>query len=597
MEKVNVVAYCRVSTDSTEQESSFENQQSYFTRELGKNSNYELIKIYADQGLTGTKLNNRPEFNQMLYDAGIDVIKTITNKLDGRNKAKHFIFEASDREPKFNEIWMKNTSRFARNTLSYEIITLLRSRGVYVYFVEQSIHTKNEKDDFLLKLFQLFDEQDSRDKSLKVIAGKKESARKGNLNINGTLYGYDFNNITKELTINDEEAEVIKKMFELYSENIGYRRILKYLETNNIKTRANKSFYITTVEQMLVNEKYAGILIRNKLTFGTVFNKTRAKLKDEDQWIIHKDKIPAIISEELFNKCKNIKENKVDSNKKKGIYAGVTKYAGKIFCGNCGGRYVASGASANRYYICTDKKANGTHGCNNPNVYEKKFNDEIEKLCDGAFYKVIKLFMNKEISNLKVKQSLLKLYILGDSNLKVNIINTKKEELHELNIQAEKLLDVYLEGKVTKEIYTKKIESLNIDINVLNNDLDNLGKDINDVNDYIERIDSLILDFNNIINSSKITFTVDEIMNEIDKIYIYKSLKSPELNYFNNYDFEELNLYLETVKNEDVVFNNRNPLIYVTFKKINEIKQILSSELIMKVDELVKDTDNLIESN
>ena len=106
-----ISAYCRVSTDSQDQLNSLENQRSYFEREI-EAKGHTLYKVYYDKGLTGTKLSNRPAFEQMLIDAGIDVKKVFLDKHDKRVKRAHTIYEVSNRTPLFDEIWIKNTSRF-----------------------------------------------------------------------------------------------------------------------------------------------------------------------------------------------------------------------------------------------------------------------------------------------------------------------------------------------------------------------------------------------------------------------------------------------------------------------------------------------------
>ena len=138
MEKV--CAYCRVSTDSKEQESSFENQRAYFERELSKENGFNLIKIYADKGLTGTVFD-REQFLDMLYDAGLDY-QTIKGKL---------IFTTSDREPLFKYICVSNTSRFARNILIVDIIRELRKKKVYIKFMDWGKSTEDDDIETFLK--------------------------------------------------------------------------------------------------------------------------------------------------------------------------------------------------------------------------------------------------------------------------------------------------------------------------------------------------------------------------------------------------------------------------------------------------------------
>ena len=110
---IKVAAYCRVSTDSTDQANSFENQ------------NYKLYQVYADKGITGTKLQ-RPEFNHMLEDAGLDIIYVDNLANDSRKQYHKYTTVLSSRQPKFNLILVKNTSRFARNVSVSDILNELK---------------------------------------------------------------------------------------------------------------------------------------------------------------------------------------------------------------------------------------------------------------------------------------------------------------------------------------------------------------------------------------------------------------------------------------------------------------------------------------
>ena len=212
---IRICAYARVSTDSRDQTNSYESQLSYFEREIKNEPDSEFMGIYADKGLTGTNLYKRPEFNKMMYDAGLDLIETSVNPKDRRVKMKSHQFRLSDRNPKFDYIWMKNTSRFARNTLSSELVTLLRQKGVYIFFLEQNIDTKDLSQELLLKLLQIFDEQDSKDKSLKVRTGFEEAINRNRVHSNGKLYGYQYDIPTKTLIVKDYEAQVVRKIFGL----------------------------------------------------------------------------------------------------------------------------------------------------------------------------------------------------------------------------------------------------------------------------------------------------------------------------------------------------------------------------------------------
>ena len=123
---MTVAVYCRVSTNKDDQLNSLENQRTYFEH-VAEEKGYTIYEIYADQGITGTKLR-RPEFERMLKDAGLDIITVSASDRDKRKKSQHTYYIASDRTPKFNLILVKNTSRFARNILSMEIINRLNEK-------------------------------------------------------------------------------------------------------------------------------------------------------------------------------------------------------------------------------------------------------------------------------------------------------------------------------------------------------------------------------------------------------------------------------------------------------------------------------------
>lgn len=441
-----VAVYCRVSTFSDDQETSFLNQQSYFTSKIQSTGN-TLYKIYADRGISGTKLS-RPEFNNMLYDAGVDIQKIAGSK---------YIFVPSNRKPKFEEIWLKNTSRFARNTLSSEIIDVLRKKGVYIYFVEQNINTRNNTD-FFLKIYQIFDEQDSKDKSLKVMTGLNESRKKGHVFSNKKLYGYRYDRENNRLIAIEEEAKVIRLIFELYSKGNGIRVISNILTEKGFKTRNGGTFGKSTLSRILKNEKYAGLNNAGRYTRGTVFNRTPLRVR-EDYKIQHSDRIEPIITEELFYYCKAIMEaniNKAIGENPRGYYHGTTKWVGKLFCGKCGASY-----TSNQYkYNCSNKKLNGLKACNNPNILKKDLDSWFSELVSSM--KALQI-LQRQVEIEKVRFVLPKLEEIEARrkllSMDKNVLQAKLQEAQEKFLRAG---DLYIQAdEANREImkaYFKKYE-------------------------------------------------------------------------------------------------------------------------------------------
>lgn len=506
-----ICAYTRVSTDSADQENSLENQMFYFERKAKDMENVELVKIYSDKGLTGTNVN-RPEFIQMLRDAGIDVSPQIS-KYTSKPLKNKFVYEINPYvEPMFNEIWIKNTSRFARNTLSQEIIDVLSQKGVYIYFVEQDISTKDDLNrGLLLKLFQVFDEQDSKDKSMKVMQGRKAAAMRGKVISNGRLFGYDY--ADHKFTINEEEAKIVREIFELYAQGLGARRILNILKKKNYKTRRNRNFGKSTINRILQNEKYTGDYTANIWDTGAIFRKKSPQLKPEDKWHIHEDAMPAIINRELFDRCQRIRAKKINSKLNRGIYQGTTLFASKVFCSRCGQVYHSNRDRGRHYYNCSGKRAG--NGCGGVNI-------DIDVLRELTMQQIRDNFdkLRQREKHIRNSLSALKFLIETGENTPVDVAEIEAKE-NKINEQEKKLLDLYMENMIDKVIYEEKynaFKSEREEINRLKLMRDDSEMVINqqcrEIDDYLRMLDTEI---NQVITDDKF----EQYLNtSVDKIFV-----------------------------------------------------------------------------
>lgn len=369
--KRRVVAYCRVSTKSTDQLNSFENQQDFFERTTSERPDYELVHIYADRGVSGTKLQ-RPEFDRMLYDAGLDIREVRNESHDQRKEfVKYVTVRSSERKPKFNLILVKDLSRFARNVLLEDILRDLKSAGVYVEFIQHRASTENDGDYLKIQNYAMYAEEESRDKSRKVQFGVEQGARKGKIGTHPKLYGYQYIKAENRHVIVPEEAAVVRRIFERYADGLGIRRILNHLEAEGIKTREGKRFGPTTIKHLLANEKYYGKVYRRKWTHGELFARVSPRVRDRGDWLEVQglgDKMPAIIDEALFMKCQTIRDGRNDESGQRGVYKGITPYAGLIYCGVCGDTYISNMDKGRRFYNCSRKKHRGTKECASRNL-------------------------------------------------------------------------------------------------------------------------------------------------------------------------------------------------------------------------------------
>ena len=221
-----VVAYCRVSTNKEEQLDSLESQQKFFD-EYSKRKNYSLIKIYADEGKSGTKIKNRTELLRLLKDAGKDI---------------------------FDAVLIKDVSRLARNTIDFlTSIRRLKELGIKVIFVNYD-QISSESSEFMLTMLSAIAQEESANTSKRVKFGKRLNAEKGK--VPNLVYGYDkiigdyFN-----LKINEEESSVVKQIFSMYTEkNMGENKIAYVLNFRGLKTKRGCKWSQNAIARILSNE-------------------------------------------------------------------------------------------------------------------------------------------------------------------------------------------------------------------------------------------------------------------------------------------------------------------------------------------------------
>lgn len=477
MNKKRIAAYCRVSTDSEQQESSFENQKSYFEREIEKVKGVELYHIYADKGVSGTKLN-RPEFDKMLCDAGLmykDLSETIkkgwSKEQEGVGRIKGGIWIAvPGKKPLFDEIWIKNTSRFARNVTSVDIINKLNDKGVIIRFIEQNINTGDETGALVLHIMQSLDQSESEGKSSKVKWGQEESRRKGRIFTHGDIYGYHYIKEENRLVAIPDEAEVVKQIFDWYAEGKGFRVIINLLNAKGITTRSGKPFGKTQVNRIISNEKYAGLNNSGKYTTGKVLH-THYPTVREDYTVSETDRIEPIVSKEIFYRCKKIKDSKQDVFNQRGQNKGFRKYSGVVYCYRCGAPYIGNVDKGRLFYNCKTKKNKGTAACDNLNVTEERLDRYFQWLFDN-YLNSVAVFLN-----FTYFYTWDKLFPLVGEALYPKEDNSIGPRLQEAKDNLLKMLDRYNSASgAVKAVYQERLDELEARVTTLQEQFDNQNK-------------------------------------------------------------------------------------------------------------------------
>lgn len=501
---MKVAIYTRVSTDSENQLNSLKNQQDYYTsycREKG----YESFVIYADEGLTGTNMK-REDFLRMLHDAGLNTIK---DEFGTR-------FIMSNRIAKFDYIITKDVSRFARNTNVMDVVKLLRKKKVYIYFQNANIDTKDENYQFLLNMFLNFAQQESIDRSQKVIFGLKQRAKNGKYHFGSErLYGYGYDTETKEIYLIEHEVEIVKKVFDLYTVNkIGSMQISDILNKDGIKTLNNKKWTANAIIRMLKNEKYTGNVNLLKYSYGDVTDENRQKkIKDSEEWVYKKDLIPSIITVGTYQLSQEIMQSRTSENR--GINTPKNMFSQKIKCAKCGKNYIRSNQKQNDtiyyFYACSNRRR--TKECDNHSVTLKRLENEIQPYCDGKLHEILN----------ERKETLIKWlgYNINLLETKIKTANNKKESLRqqikEIESEINNLITSFLTASETvKKAVNRKIESLETERGNLESEIFNY-----DEIKITSEITKLIELKNHIQKSStQTTFTMEEVLSFVHKIVI-----------------------------------------------------------------------------
>lgn len=377
----NVVAYCRVSTDKDSQFDSFEAQKKYFV-DYAKKNNLNLLRIYADRGITGTSTKKRAEFNEMMQDS------------------KKGIFDC---------VLVKDVSRLARNILDFvDCIRKLKARDINVKFVNSDIDTLDDNDSMLL-MSGLMAEEESRNMSKRIKFGKRINAEKGR--VPNLCYGYiKINGDKFNLKINKEEAEIVKEIFDLYvNKGHGTQKISEILNDRGLKSLRGVDWSTTSVSRILQNKIYAGYVINGKTEIKNFIEKTR-RIKDESEWFEVRNENLEIIPLELWEKAQNInKFNNIKSEKtihKK--RSNKHLFSTLITCDCCG--YSFRRVQNKRkdyirtYWCCSGRNRYGTKYCRNTTIIME--NELIENI-DNYFLSMIKdkkKFVDNIMSKYQKKQ-------------------------------------------------------------------------------------------------------------------------------------------------------------------------------------------------
>jgi site-specific DNA recombinase len=367
--KLKVAAYCRVSTSGLEQLRSLEIQISAYTKMIKSHTNWIFAGVYYDIE-SGIRRSGRKSLDKLLKKAA---------------------------KGKIDYIITKSISRVSRDTLEIlKIIRFLRERGINMHFENEKLDSIEADKEFEITLRGMLAQDESRNISENIQWGIQRKFEKGDIFTKyKSFMGYDC--VDDEITVVPEQAEVVRKIFELYLQGLSLGQIKSYLESQGIKTVTGKEIWDTkTIQRMLKNEKYKGDTMLQK-TFTEDFM-TGKKSKNIGQRSRHyvKDSHPAIVSAEIFDKVQGemARRARLVSKEDGTVESSGRKYNGKYFlgnllvCGDCGASYRRRKERGKVVWRCATRIEKGKDACHNsPTLNEGWVQDVLaEAVCQNEAY-------------------------------------------------------------------------------------------------------------------------------------------------------------------------------------------------------------------
>lgn len=279
-QQLRVAAYCRTSTNQEEQNSSLENQIAYYTAFIQSNPMWRFVAVYADQA-SGLHTKNRPGYRKLLRDC---------------------------RRGKIDLILVKSLSRFGRDAReAIATIRKLKQMNVGIYIELGGIFTMKTPDS-VIDLYAAFAQAESQTRSESIKFGIQNRMRSGRTILNHRQFLGYTKGPDGVLQIVPEEAEIVRKIFELYIQGNGVRKIKKYLESHGIKTVTGKTEWSTsTIDRMLSNEKYVGQVLMQKTYTPDFLTGKQVKNTGQKEMYLVENAHEPIIDQETFDKVQKMK--------------------------------------------------------------------------------------------------------------------------------------------------------------------------------------------------------------------------------------------------------------------------------------------------
>lgn len=357
-QQLRVAAYCRVSTEQEEQQNSYQVQISYYTDLINRKKEWTLVKIFADEGISGTQAKKRPEFLKMIRMC---------------------------RQQKIDLIITKSISRFARNTVDcLEYVRQLKDLGIGVIFEKENLNTLTMTSEFMIALYESFAQAESESISKNVSWGKQKAYAEGKVSFQyAKLLGYKKGANGKPEIV-PEEAETVRMIYDLFLDGLSFTRIKKALENQNLLTATGKKIWSeSNIKSILKNEKYVGdALLQKTFTVDCISKKVQKNNGERPMYLVTNHHDP-IIDRDTFNRVQQELARRTSKRKisdktitEQGKYSSKYALSELLICGHCGTPYRrCTWTSCGRKQIvwrCISRLEHGKKYCtDSPTIHEE----------------------------------------------------------------------------------------------------------------------------------------------------------------------------------------------------------------------------------
>lgn len=431
---LRVTFYARVSTDQDEQINSLENQVQYYTELIQSRPNWRFVPGYVDEGISGGSTKKRDNFNRMIRDAKAGV---------------------------FDFIITKEISRFSRSTLdSIRYTQELLDYNVGVFFQNDNINTLDTDSEFRLVIMAGVAQDEIRKLSERLKFGFRQAIKNGHVLGNDKLYGYDKKDCV--LTVNEEEAEIIRIIFDLYgNQRLGTRTISKRLMELGYTSREGNAFNTLTIRHILENPKYKGWYCGNK-SQSVDYRTKRNVLLDESEWVTYPDpSIPAIVSEELWNRANALYKRRREEMKSRSSglsFHNRYPYSTKIYCEEHGTTFhrqvIQTKNGQQEVWQCKVYRSHGRAACSAPHIRSS----DLDFILSDIFKELIRDKQKIIDSLVTVLTNIPKEVDYGKLRCQV------ENEMDDLERKKNRLLDLSIAGALTVEEFKERNDAFNVQI-------------------------------------------------------------------------------------------------------------------------------------